>query len=228
MLGVGQDAIVHAAGGRVVSDGRRRAVVADRRRSRGGLSPGLRRGHGRRREHRRHRSARCDCRRVRRARIVAARRRLVRRAGRALARMSAARCTRSTAPIRCRSIRTSGCLRRSMWAACWFATPAALQRAFCDRRRLHRRDRRSRHVGVCVLGSQPRAVAPVSRAEDLVPAEVHGARAIQEAIDGNIAVARHLATLIEQSDDFELLAPAPLSIVCFRLRAGDATPAGVV
>ena len=56
--------------------------------------------------------------------------------------------------------------------------------------------------------------------------KVHGARAIQAAIDDNIAVAQHLAQSIEQSDDFELIAPAPLSIVCFRLlrRRGDPFP----
>ena len=47
--------------------------------------------------------------------------------------------------------------------------------------------------------------------------KVHGARAIQAAIDDNIAVALHLAQIIKASDDFELVAPAPLSIVCFRL-----------
>jgi glutamate/tyrosine decarboxylase-like PLP-dependent enzyme len=51
--------------------------------------------------------------------------------------------------------------------------------------------------------------------------KIHGARAIQAAIDRNIAVARHLASAIEASDDFELLAPAPLSIVCFRYKRGD-------
>lgn len=51
--------------------------------------------------------------------------------------------------------------------------------------------------------------------------KVHGARAVQDAIDANIAVARHLAALVEQSGDFELLAPAPLSIVCFRYQHGD-------
>jgi glutamate/tyrosine decarboxylase-like PLP-dependent enzyme len=51
--------------------------------------------------------------------------------------------------------------------------------------------------------------------------KLHGARAIQDAIDSNIAVARHLAAAVEASDDFELLAPAPLSIVCFRYMKGD-------
>jgi aromatic-L-amino-acid decarboxylase len=51
--------------------------------------------------------------------------------------------------------------------------------------------------------------------------KIHGARAVQEAIDGNIEVAQHLARSIEQSRDFELLAPVPLSIVCFRYREGD-------
>ena len=51
---------------------------------------------------------------------------------------------------------------------------------------------------------------------------IHGARAAHDAIDGNIATAKHLATLVEQSSDFELLAPVPLSIVCFRYNSqGD-------
>ena len=53
--------------------------------------------------------------------------------------------------------------------------------------------------------------------------KIHGARAMQAAIDGNIAVAQHLAAAIDASDDFERLAPAPLSIVCFRYRKGDDT-----
>lgn len=44
----------------------------------------------------------------------------------------------------------------------------------------------------------------------------HGAAAIRAAIDDNIAVAQRLAGLIDASDDFERLAPVPLSIVCFR------------
>ena len=51
--------------------------------------------------------------------------------------------------------------------------------------------------------------------------KVHGARAIQAAIDGNIAVAQYLAAAIDASSDFERVAPAPLSIVCFRYRNGD-------
>ena len=51
--------------------------------------------------------------------------------------------------------------------------------------------------------------------------KVHGARAIQDAIDGNIATAQHLAKVVKESPDFELMAPAPLSIVCFRYRGGD-------
>lgn len=51
--------------------------------------------------------------------------------------------------------------------------------------------------------------------------KIHGARAIQAAIDGNIAVAQHLAAAIDASDDFERVAPAPLSIVCFRYRNRD-------
>ncbi len=51
--------------------------------------------------------------------------------------------------------------------------------------------------------------------------KIHGIRAIQDAIDGNISVAQHLGALIDASDDFERLAPVPLSIVCFRWKRGD-------
>jgi aromatic-L-amino-acid decarboxylase len=51
--------------------------------------------------------------------------------------------------------------------------------------------------------------------------KIHGAAAIRQAIDANIDAARHLTRLIESSSDFELLAPAPLSIVCFRYKGGD-------
>lgn len=51
--------------------------------------------------------------------------------------------------------------------------------------------------------------------------KLHGAAALREAVDSNIDAARHLAALIESSPDFELLAPVPLSIVCFRYRGGD-------
>jgi glutamate/tyrosine decarboxylase-like PLP-dependent enzyme len=44
----------------------------------------------------------------------------------------------------------------------------------------------------------------------------HGTDAFAAAIARSIAVAQHLAARISASDDFELLAPAPLSIVCFR------------
>jgi glutamate/tyrosine decarboxylase-like PLP-dependent enzyme len=51
--------------------------------------------------------------------------------------------------------------------------------------------------------------------------KMHGTRALQAAIDGNIAAAQHLAQLIDASDDFERVAPVPLSIVCFRYRKKD-------
>ncbi|HYE85324.1 MAG TPA: pyridoxal-dependent decarboxylase, partial [Vicinamibacterales bacterium] len=51
--------------------------------------------------------------------------------------------------------------------------------------------------------------------------KVHGAAALRDAIDRNIDAARHLARLIEASTDFELAAPAPMSIVCFRYAGAD-------
>jgi aromatic-L-amino-acid decarboxylase len=46
--------------------------------------------------------------------------------------------------------------------------------------------------------------------------KLHGVHAIAAAIESNIQVARQLADAIDASDDFERLAPVPLSIVCFR------------
>lgn len=43
-----------------------------------------------------------------------------------------------------------------------------------------------------------------------------GAARLGEAIEGNIACARHLERLVHASDDFEMLAPVELSIFCFR------------
>jgi glutamate/tyrosine decarboxylase-like PLP-dependent enzyme len=51
--------------------------------------------------------------------------------------------------------------------------------------------------------------------------KLHGVRVLQAAIDRNIEAAQHLAQLIDASDDFERVAPAPLSIVCFRCRHKD-------
>lgn len=46
--------------------------------------------------------------------------------------------------------------------------------------------------------------------------KAYGADQLKSAITNDIENARYAAQLIEESDDFELLAPVPLSIVCFR------------
>jgi glutamate/tyrosine decarboxylase-like PLP-dependent enzyme len=51
--------------------------------------------------------------------------------------------------------------------------------------------------------------------------KAYGARALADAIERNITLARRLAALIDASPDFELLAPVPLSIVCFRHTGGS-------
>lgn len=43
-----------------------------------------------------------------------------------------------------------------------------------------------------------------------------GVRALAEAIEKDLACARHLESLVRASDDFEMLAPVELSIFCFR------------
>ena len=48
--------------------------------------------------------------------------------------------------------------------------------------------------------------------------KTYGARRLSLAIDNNIACARHFGALVEDADDFELLAPVELSIFCFRYR----------
>ena len=50
----------------------------------------------------------------------------------------------------------------------------------------------------------------------------YGVRAIAAVVERNILLARRLADLIDTSDDFERLAPVPLSVVCFRyVHGGD-------
>ena len=39
---------------------------------------------------------------------------------------------------------------------------------------------------------------------------------LSEAIESNLACARHLESMVQASNDFELVAPAELSIFCFR------------
>ncbi len=46
--------------------------------------------------------------------------------------------------------------------------------------------------------------------------KTYGAERLRAAIEDNIRSARYMAELVEQADDLELLAPVPLSIVCFR------------
>jgi glutamate/tyrosine decarboxylase-like PLP-dependent enzyme len=49
----------------------------------------------------------------------------------------------------------------------------------------------------------------------------YGAEALGAAIDENIRLAKHLGELIRDSEDFELLAPVVLSIICFRYVPAD-------
>ncbi len=51
--------------------------------------------------------------------------------------------------------------------------------------------------------------------------KAYGAPGLAAAIDDNIGVMHDLAVLIDDAADFERLAPAPLSIVCFRYRGLD-------
>ena len=45
-----------------------------------------------------------------------------------------------------------------------------------------------------------------------------GATKLSEAVEANLACAQHLGTLVDESEDFEMLAPVGLSVFCFRYR----------
>lgn len=51
--------------------------------------------------------------------------------------------------------------------------------------------------------------------------QAYGAEMLRAAIQEDITTMRYLAGLIDQLDDFERLAPVPLSAVCFRYRTDD-------
>jgi glutamate/tyrosine decarboxylase-like PLP-dependent enzyme len=51
--------------------------------------------------------------------------------------------------------------------------------------------------------------------------KAYGRRGYRELVERNVGHAQRLAGLVEPADDFELVAPAPLNIVCFRYRPPD-------
>jgi aromatic-L-amino-acid decarboxylase len=51
-----------------------------------------------------------------------------------------------------------------------------------------------------------------------------GAKRLSQAIEQNIACAKYFETLIQASDDFEMLAPVELSIFCFRYKSKKGDP----
>jgi glutamate/tyrosine decarboxylase-like PLP-dependent enzyme len=55
--------------------------------------------------------------------------------------------------------------------------------------------------------------------------QTFGTRALGEAMEANCDAARHLASLVEASPRFELVAPVPLNIVCFSLKGAGADAA---
>jgi aromatic-L-amino-acid decarboxylase len=50
----------------------------------------------------------------------------------------------------------------------------------------------------------------------------YGVEGLRHHIRRHIELAQHFAEWVRASDDFELAAPAPLNLVCFRHRGGDA------
>ncbi|HEX6886390.1 MAG TPA: aminotransferase class V-fold PLP-dependent enzyme [Planctomycetota bacterium] len=54
--------------------------------------------------------------------------------------------------------------------------------------------------------------------------QVHGLATFEQAIRANLDQARHLAARVEREPRLELLAPAPLNVVCFRYRGDGSLP----
>jgi aromatic-L-amino-acid decarboxylase len=48
-----------------------------------------------------------------------------------------------------------------------------------------------------------------------------GVSGLQEKVRGHVALAREFAGWVKADDRFELAAPVPLNLVCFRLKSGD-------
>jgi len=51
--------------------------------------------------------------------------------------------------------------------------------------------------------------------------KAYGAKRIRKEIANDIAKAQHLLDLVDETSELELMAPAPLSIVCFRYNSGN-------
>jgi aromatic-L-amino-acid decarboxylase len=49
----------------------------------------------------------------------------------------------------------------------------------------------------------------------------YGAEGVREHVRGHVALAQEFASWVAADERFELLAPHPLALVTFRLRAGD-------
>lgn len=52
----------------------------------------------------------------------------------------------------------------------------------------------------------------------MAPDKVYGARNLAAAVESNLACAQHFGSLVQSTEDFELLAPVSLSIFVFRYR----------
>ena len=113
-----------------------------------------------------------DRRRVPRARSVVPHRRRVRSGGRAGARRTGEPARRWRKPIRWRSIRTSGCMRRSRPGCVLVRDPETLRRAFSYHPAYYHFDEQVREL----LRARPAELARVPRAEGVAGAAAGGAR----------------------------------------------------
>jgi aromatic-L-amino-acid/L-tryptophan decarboxylase len=97
-----------------------------------------------------------------------------------------------------------------------YKDPAAARAAFSHDAEYTRRIGLVRDEAFAFWDYGPELSRPFRALDLWLLIKYEGAAALAEAVESNIACAKHLERLVEASDDFEMLAPVALSIFCFR------------
>src|SRR5436190_24150410 len=87
---------------------------------------------------------------------------------------------------------------------------------FYPRSRIYSSHWRGGRRGICILGLRPGTVAPFSGSKSVMLLKGVGLDSLGASIESNLACARYLESMVQASDDFEMVAPVELSIFCFR------------
>jgi aromatic-L-amino-acid decarboxylase len=104
-----------------------------------------------------------------------------------------------------------------------YKDPAAARAAFAHDAEYTRRIGLERDEAFAFWDYGPELSRPFRALELWLLVKYVGAGRLAEAIEKNIACAKHLERLVQSSSDFEMLAPVELSIFCFRYRPPDFT-----